>query len=42
MNDIDVIYTMWSNLKKTDGMEPGHVAYHKDKEVRIPYIVFVL
>ena len=33
MNDIDVVYTMWSNLKKTDAMEPGQVAYHKDKEV---------
>lgn len=33
-NDVDVIYTMWSNLKKTDGMEPGQVAFHKDKEVR--------
>nr|CAD7393416.1 unnamed protein product [Timema cristinae] len=25
MNDIDVVYTMWSNLKKTDGMEAGQV-----------------
>lgn len=35
MNDVDVVYTMWSNLKKTDAMEPGQVAYHKDKEVCI-------
>uniref|UniRef100_A0A1B6DHV3 Coiled-coil domain-containing protein 25 n=1 Tax=Clastoptera arizonana TaxID=38151 RepID=A0A1B6DHV3_9HEMI len=34
MNDIDVVYTMWSNLKKTDGMEVGQVSFHKDKEVR--------
>lgn len=34
MNDIDVVYTMWSNLKKTDGMEVGQVGFHKDKEVR--------
>uniref|UniRef100_A0A8D8TES1 Coiled-coil domain-containing protein 25 n=1 Tax=Cacopsylla melanoneura TaxID=428564 RepID=A0A8D8TES1_9HEMI len=33
-SDVDVVYTMWSNLKKTDGMEPGQVAFHKDKEVR--------
>lgn len=33
MNDIDVIYTMWSNLKKTDEMEAGTVGFHKDKEV---------
>uniref|UniRef100_A0A1B6JH59 Coiled-coil domain-containing protein 25 n=1 Tax=Homalodisca liturata TaxID=320908 RepID=A0A1B6JH59_9HEMI len=34
MNDIDVVYTMWQNLKKTDGMEVGQVSFHKDKEVR--------
>ncbi|XP_015596581.1 coiled-coil domain-containing protein 25 isoform X2 [Cephus cinctus] len=34
MNDIDVIYTMWSNLKKTQGMEVGRVGFHKEKDVR--------
>ncbi|XP_067001884.1 coiled-coil domain-containing protein 25 isoform X2 [Anabrus simplex] len=34
MNDIDVVYTVWSNLKKTDGMDVGQVGFHKDKEVR--------
>merc|ERR1712223_1738741 len=34
MNDIDVVYTLWSNLKKTDGMVVGQVGFHKDKEVR--------
>lgn len=34
MNNIDVVYTLWENLKKTDGMEVGQVAFHKDKEVR--------
>nr|CAG4646650.1 EOG090X0G3O [Macrothrix elegans] len=34
MNNIDVVYTMWSNLKKTPGMEVGQVGFHKDKEVR--------
>ncbi|XP_023954711.2 coiled-coil domain-containing protein 25 [Bicyclus anynana] len=34
MNDIDIVYTMWSNLKKTAGMEVGQVAFHKDKDVR--------
>ncbi|BET02333.1 Coiled-coil domain-containing protein [Nesidiocoris tenuis] len=33
MNDVEVVYTMWSNLKKTDGMEPGQVAFFKEKEV---------
>ena len=26
MNDIDVVYTMWSNLHKTEGMEVGQVS----------------
>ncbi|XP_011870109.1 PREDICTED: coiled-coil domain-containing protein 25 [Vollenhovia emeryi] len=34
MNDIDVVYTIWSNLKKTQGMEVGQVGFHKDKDVR--------
>ncbi|XP_055921046.1 coiled-coil domain-containing protein 25 [Eupeodes corollae] len=34
INNIDVVYTMWENLKKTQGMEPGQVAYHNDNLVR--------
>lgn len=34
MNDVDVIYTMWANLKKTQDMEVGQVGFHKDKDVR--------
>ncbi|KAH0547043.1 coiled-coil domain-containing protein 25 [Cotesia glomerata] len=34
VNDIDVVYTMWANLKKTPGMEVGQVGFHKEKEVR--------
>lgn len=34
MNDVDVVYTMWSNLKKTQGMDVGQVGFHKQKEVR--------
>ena len=33
MNNIDVVYTLWSNLKKTPGMEVGQVGFFKDKEV---------
>lgn len=33
MDNVDVIYTMWSNLKKTPGMDFGQVAFHKDNEV---------
>uniref|UniRef100_A0A023FV84 Coiled-coil domain-containing protein 25 n=1 Tax=Amblyomma parvum TaxID=251391 RepID=A0A023FV84_AMBPA len=34
MNNLDVVYTMWANLKKTQGMEVGQVGFHKQKEVR--------
>ena len=33
MNDIDVVYTMWSNLKKTEGMEVGQVSEKLEKNV---------
>jgi hypothetical protein len=32
MNDVDVVYTMWTNLKKTEGMDVGQVGIHKEKE----------
>ncbi|XP_055706148.1 coiled-coil domain-containing protein 25 [Phlebotomus papatasi] len=34
MNNLDIVYTMWENLKKTPGMDVGHVAFHRDKDVR--------
>ena len=34
MNNVDVVYTMWENLKKTASMDVGQVAFHKDKDVR--------
>ncbi|OQR75757.1 coiled-coil domain-containing protein 25-like, partial [Tropilaelaps mercedesae] len=33
-NNVDVVYTIWSNLKKTPGMEVGQVSFHDDKGVR--------
>ena len=33
MNNIDVVYTLWANLKKTPGMAVGQVGFHKQKEV---------
>lgn len=33
-NDVDVVYTMWSNLKKTPDMDVGQVGFHKQKEVK--------
>ncbi|CAN8001921.1 unnamed protein product, partial [Ixodes hexagonus] len=34
MNSIDIVYTMWGNLKKTAGMEVGQIGFHKQREVR--------
>ncbi|XP_023327214.1 coiled-coil domain-containing protein 25 isoform X2 [Eurytemora carolleeae] len=34
MNDVDVVYTMWENLHKTESMEVGQIGFHKQKEVR--------
>lgn len=34
MNNIDVVYTSWSNLKKTAGMEVGQVGFYREREVR--------
>lgn len=34
MNNIDIVYTMWDNLKKTAGMDVGQVSFHRGKEVR--------
>merc|ERR1712212_338083 len=34
MNDIDVVYTMWENLHKTDGMEVGQVGFNVQKRVK--------
>jgi len=35
LSSVDVVYTMWSNLKKTPGMEVGQVGFHVDKEVKL-------
>jgi predicted ribosome quality control (RQC) complex YloA/Tae2 family protein len=34
-NNVTVIYTPWSNLKKTKGMETGQVTFFKDKMVTV-------
>lgn len=34
MNNVDVVYTMWDNLKKTPSMEVGQVSFHRDKDVK--------
>jgi len=34
INDVDVVYTMWENLHKTDSMEVGQIGFHKQKAVK--------
>ncbi len=33
-NNLDVVYTMWSNLKKTGEMVTGQVGFHNEKGVK--------
>ena len=35
MNNIDVVYTPWSNLKKTPSMDVGQVGFHNSKMVEM-------
>jgi predicted nucleotidyltransferase len=37
-NNITVVYTPWSNLKKTKGMETGQVGFFKEKLVKKVYV----
>ncbi|KVH45088.1 hypothetical protein Ccrd_025736 [Cynara cardunculus var. scolymus] len=34
VNNIDVVYTSWQNLKKTPSMDVGQVGFHNNKAVR--------
>eukprot|EP01089_Gocevia_fonbrunei_P005433 TRINITY_DN1584_c0_g1_i2.p1 TRINITY_DN1584_c0_g1~~TRINITY_DN1584_c0_g1_i2.p1 ORF type:complete len:208 (-),score=43.42 TRINITY_DN1584_c0_g1_i2:57-680(-) len=34
LNNINVVYTPWANLKKTKSMEPGEVDYYDSKKIR--------
>ncbi|XP_028781226.1 coiled-coil domain-containing protein 25 [Neltuma alba] len=34
VNNVDVVYTPWSNLKKTASMDVGQVSFHDSKMVR--------
>ncbi|KAE8688067.1 Coiled-coil domain-containing protein 25 [Hibiscus syriacus] len=34
VNNVDVVYTPWSNLKKTPSMDAGQVGFHNSKMVR--------
>lgn len=32
MNNINIVYTPWSNLKKTADMDVGQIGFHRQKE----------
>ncbi|KAF1658944.1 UNVERIFIED_CONTAM: Coiled-coil domain-containing protein 25, partial [Eudyptes robustus] len=34
LNNIDIVYTLWSNLKKTGDMAVGQIGFHSDKAVK--------
>ncbi|XP_050804894.1 coiled-coil domain-containing protein 25 isoform X2 [Gopherus flavomarginatus] len=34
MNNINVVYTPWTNLKKTADMDVGQIGFHRQKDVR--------
>jgi len=34
LNDVKVVYTAWTNLKKTQGMDAGQVGFHDRKQVK--------
>ncbi|XP_067633424.1 coiled-coil domain-containing protein 25 [Eurosta solidaginis] len=34
INNVDVVYTLWSNLKKTPDMEAGQIGYFCEKSVK--------
>lgn len=33
MNNVNVVYTSWSNLKKTADMDVGQIGFHRQKDV---------
>eukprot|EP01133_Synstelium_polycarpum_P004309 gene4309-5033_t len=33
-NSVNIVYTPWANLKKTDGMEAGQVMYHSENNIK--------
>lgn len=42
MNNINVVYTLWGNLKKTSDMEVGQVGFHSNKEVQYYFSLGIL
>lgn len=42
VNNIDVVYTPWYNLKKTPSMDVGQVGFHNSKMVRAHHLFYLL
>lgn len=40
VNNIDVVYTPWSNLKKTASMDVGQVGFHNPKMVSLNVLIW--
>lgn len=38
LNNVEVVYTYWSNLKKEPDMEVGQVGFHNDKAIYTMYV----
>lgn len=34
MNNIDIVYTPWDNLKKTGNMDVGQIGFKDEKKVK--------
>lgn len=35
MNNVNVVYTPWTNLKKTADMDVGQIGFHRQKDVSV-------
>ncbi|NXG09476.1 CCD25 protein, partial [Sakesphorus luctuosus] len=35
MNNVTVVYTPWTNLKKTSDMDVGQIGFHRQKDVKV-------
>ncbi|XP_060549099.1 coiled-coil domain-containing protein 25 isoform X1 [Pantherophis guttatus] len=35
MNNVNIVYTPWANLKKTADMDVGQIGFHRQKDVKI-------
>lgn len=40
MNNINVVYTAWANLKKTGDMDVGQIGFYRQKEVSRPGFMY--